>query len=79
MLSPPRAPQAYKKAVLAPFMVVAGDHANNDMADETDPDSWAAKFVAAGFEVTCLLQGLGQNVAVDDIYVSHVDDAIAKL
>ena len=34
---------------------------------------------AAGFEVTCLLQGLGQNVAVDDIYVSHVDDAIAKL
>lgn len=69
----------YKKAVLAPFMVVAGDHANNDMADETDPDSWASKFVAAGFEVTCLLQGLGQNVAVDDIYVSHVDDAIAKL
>ena len=69
----------YKKAVLAPFMVVAGDHANNDMADETDPDSWAAKFVAAGFEVTCLLQGLGQNVAVDDIYVSHVDDAIAKV
>lgn len=69
----------YKKAVLAPFMVVAGDHANNDMADETDPDSWAAKFVAAGFEVTCLLQGLGQNVAVDEIYVSHVDDAIAKL
>ena len=69
----------YKKAVLAPFMVVAGDHANNDMADETDPDSWAAKFVAAGFEVTCLLQGLGQNAAVDDIYVSHVDDAIAKL
>ena len=69
----------YKKAVLAPFMVVAGDHANNDMADETDPDSWAAKFVAAGFEVTCLLQGLGQNVTVDDIYVSHVDDAIAKL
>lgn len=69
----------YKKAVLAPFMVVAGDHANNDMADETDPDSWAAKFVAAGFEVTCLLQGLGQNAAIDDIYVSHVDDAIAKL
>ena len=68
-----------KTAVLAPCMVVAGDHANNDMADETDPDSWAAKFVAAGFEVTCLLQGLGQNVAVDDIYVSHVDDAIAKL
>ena len=69
----------YKKAVLAPFMVVAGDHANNDMADETDPDSWAAKFVAAGFDVTCLLQGLGQNVAIDDIYVSHVDDAVAKL
>ena len=36
-------------------------------------------FVAAVFEVTCRLQGLGQNAAVDDIYVSHVDDAIAKL
>ena len=69
----------YKKAVLAPFMVVAGDHDHNVLVDETDPDSWAAKFVAAGFEVTCLLQGLGQNAAVDDIYVSHVDDAIAKL
>ena len=69
----------YKKAVLAPFMVVAGDHANNDMADETDPESWASQFVAAGFEVTCLIQGLGQNVAIDDIYVSHVDAAIAKL
>ena len=69
----------YTKAVLAPFMVVAGDHANNDMADETDPESWASQFVAAGFDVTCLIQGLGQNVAIDDVYVSHVDAAIAKL
>ena len=69
----------YKKAVLAPLMVVAGDHANNDMADETDPESWASQFVAAGFDVTCLLQGLGQNIAIDEIYVSHVDAAIAKL
>ena len=69
----------YTKAVLRPLMVVAGDHANNDMADETDPDSFASKFIAAGFEVTSVIEGLGQLVAIDDIYVQHVADAIALL
>lgn len=66
----------FTKAVLRPFMVVAGDHANNDMADESDPDSWVSQFKAAGFEVACVLEGMGQIAAIDDIYVSHVQDAI---
>lgn len=69
----------YKKAALAPFMVVAGDHANNDMADTKDKESWASQFIAAGFEVECAIQGLGQNVDIDAIYVEHVDAAIAQL
>ena len=67
----------YTKAVLRPLMVVAGDHANNDMADTEDPESWASQFAAAGFEVQSCLEGLGQVSAIDDIYVAHVADAIA--
>ena len=69
----------FTRAVLRPLMVVAGDHANNDMADAEDPDSFASKFIAAGFEVECIVEGLGQLVAIDDIYVRHVADAIAQL
>ena len=60
-------------------MVVAGDHATNDMADTSDPDSWASKFTAAGIETTCLLEGLGQYSGIDDIYVDHVAAAIESL
>ena len=69
----------FTKAVLRPLMVVAGDHANNDMADTEDPDSFASKFIAAGCEVECVVEGLGQLVAIDDIYVRHVADAITQL
>ena len=69
----------FTKAVLRPLMVVAGYHANNDMADTEDPDSFASKFIAAGFEVECVVEGLGQLVAIDDIYVRHVADAITQL
>ena len=69
----------YTKAVLRPLMVVAGDHANNDMADLSDPESFASVLAAAGFEVTCVVEGLGQLQAIDDIYVSHVQDAIDSL
>ncbi len=69
----------FKRAVLRPLMVVAGDHANNDMADTDDPDSFASKFIAAGFEVECVVEGLGQLVAIDDIYVRHVAEAIEQL
>ena len=69
----------FKRAMLRPLMVVAGDHANNDMADTDDPDSFASKFIAAGFEVECVVEGLGQLVAIDDIYVRHVAEAIEQL
>ena len=67
-----------KKAVLRPLMVVAGDHANNDMADLEDPESWASQLTAAGIEVECVLEGLGQIVEIDDLYAAHAADAIAK-
>lgn len=66
----------YEKAVLRPFMVVAGDHANNDMADEADTESWASKFTAAGFQTQSVIEGIGQIAAIDEIYVRHVQDAI---
>lgn len=64
------------KAVLRPLMIVAGDHANNDMADTSNPESFASLLMAANFEVTSVLEGLGQIEAIDEIYVRHVQDAI---
>ncbi len=69
----------YTKAVLRPLMVVAGDHANNDMADTEDPESFASVLAAEGIEVTCVVEGLGQLEAIDEIYVQHVQDAIDSL
>lgn len=66
-----------KKVVLYPFMVVAGDHANNDMAGDEE-DSWKTAFAEAGFEVECVLEGLGQNAGIRDIYVAHVQAAIEE-
>ena len=68
----------YTKAVLRPMMVVAGDHANNDMADPEDPESFISVMTAAGIETTCVLEGLGQLDTIDEIYVNHVADAIAS-
>ena len=67
----------YKKVVLRPLMVVAGDHANNDMAGDDD-DSWKSQFVASGnFDsVDCQIAGLGEVSAIQDIYVAHTAAAI---
>lgn len=59
-------------------MVVAGDHANNDMAGDED-DSWKSQFEAAGYEVNCIIEGLGQDEAIQNIYVSHTQAAIDSL
>lgn len=69
----------YTKAVLRPLMVVAGDHANNDMADKDDPESFASVLTAAGFEVKSVIEGLGQMVEIDEIYVQHVQNAIDSM
>ena len=66
----------YKKVVLRDLMVVAGDHANNDMADPENPESWYSRFTEAGYEVTAVLQGLGQIYDVQRLYVSHTGAAI---
>ena len=68
----------YKKVVLEPLMIVAGDHANNDMAGD-DADSWKSVFENAGYEVTCLLQGLGQLDAIQEIFVEHARSAMDTL
>lgn len=65
----------YTKVVLEPLMVVAGDHANNDMAGDEE-GSWKTAFEAAGFEVECLIRGLGQFEGIQQIYVQHVQKAI---
>ena len=68
----------YKRVILQPLMVVAGDHANNDMAGNEE-DSWASKFKAAGFEVKPVLKGLGQNYDIQKIYLEHVKASIDSL
>lgn len=68
----------YTKVVLRPLMVVAGDHANNDMAGE-DPDSWKSLFTAAGLEVEVQIAGLGSIPAVQQLYVDHTGEAMASL
>ncbi|MBR3262399.1 MAG: sirohydrochlorin cobaltochelatase [Lachnospiraceae bacterium] len=64
----------YKKVFLRPLMVVAGDHANNDMADPEDEESWVSQFTADGSftSITAQIAGLGEIPAVQQIYVSHV-------
>ena len=69
----------YKKVVLRPLMVVAGDHANNDMAGDDD-DSWKSMFTASGAfdSIDCQIAGLGEIADVQKIYVNHTADAIAN-
>ena len=70
----------FKKVVLRPLMVVAGDHANNDMAGDDD-DSWKSQFEASGAfdSIDCQIEGLGRIEAVEDLYVEHTKAAIDSL
>ena len=70
----------FKNVILRPLMVVAGDHANNDMAGD-DADSWKSQFEASGdFDsVDCQIAGLGRIAAVEDLYVAHTKAAIDSL
>ncbi len=79
----------YTKVILRPLMVVAGDHANNDMADPDDEESWYSQFTAAttgkgeskkaAFEsVECQIAGLGEIADIQAIYVAHTAAAIAE-
>ena len=63
-----------QSVVLAPFMIVAGDHATNDMAGANE-DSWRSQFEAAGFAVSCVMKGLGEYPDVRKIFVEHAKNA----
>lgn len=70
----------YKKVILRPLMVVAGDHANNDMAGDDD-DSWKSQFEASGVfdSIETQIAGLGQIPVIQDLYVSHTHAAMEEL
>ena len=68
---------SYKRVVLRPLMIVAGDHANNDMAGD-EADSWKSVFEAAGYEVSCVVEGLGQLPAIRQLIVEHAGEAMAE-
>ena len=67
----------YKKVILRPLMVVAGDHANNDMAGDDD-DSWKSQFEASGAfdSIDTQIAGLGEIDAIQQLYVAHTQAAI---
>lgn len=68
----------YENVILRPLMVVAGDHAHNDMAG-AEEDSWKSMFEAAELNVSCQINGLGEIVAVQELYVAHTQAAIDAL
>lgn len=66
-----------RRLMLAPFMLVAGDHARNDMSG--DEDSWAEQLKQAGYTVRCILQGLGECPAIRELFVEHCRQAMEAL
>lgn len=64
----------YKKVVLMPFMIVAGDHASNDMAGDGE-DSWKNVFIKEGFEVECIMKGLGEYPEIQNMFAEHAKSA----
>lgn len=66
--------KGYRHIYLAPLMLVAGDHASNDLAGD-DPDSWKSIFQSHGYETTCILKGLGEYDSICNLYVRHAFQA----
>lgn len=66
------------KVVLLPLMIVAGDHANNDMAGDEE-DSWKTKFKGEGYEVECVIKGLGEYPEIQKMFVEHTHNAVDAL
>ena len=64
-----------RRVYLTPFMLVAGDHASNDLAGE-ETDSWNSLFRAEGYETSCILKGLGEYDGICDLYVRHARQAL---
>ena len=68
----------YERVVIEPLMIVAGDHANNDMAGDED-GSWKSVFTKAGYEVIPVVRGLGELEGIQDLIAQHAQDAINSL
>ncbi len=68
--------RGYKEAVLFPFMLVAGDHANNDMASD-EGDSLRSVFERNGYKVHCVVKGLGEYEEFRELFLMHIDDLIS--
>ncbi len=67
----------YRKLVISPLMIVAGDHANNDLADKEDPESWYSLLKAAGYsDITPYLVGLGEDPEMAKTFVDHLKEAM---
>ena len=66
-----------KKVVLLPLMIVAGDHANNDLAGD-EAGSWKTAFKGEGYEVECVLHGLGEYAGIQAMFVAHAGAAMGK-
>lgn len=69
---------ACRRIILAPLMLVSGDHAVNDMAGES-PDSWKNRLLAEGYSVSPVLKGLGEYQDIRDIFIKHAKKALEKL
>ena len=65
----------YERVILRPMMIVAGDHANNDMAGDEE-DSWKSAFEAAGYQVECVVAGLGEVEGIQQLIVAHAKQAL---
>ena len=63
-----------KKIALMPFMLVAGDHAKNDMAGEED--SWKTELEDAGYAVRVILKGLGEFEGIRKIFLEHIEETM---
>ena len=68
----------YKRVVLEPLMIVAGDHANNDMAGDEE-GSWKTTFENTGYQVECLVRGLGEMEEIQQLFVEHAQEAVDSL
>ena len=68
----------YERVVLQPMMIVSGDHANNDMAGDEE-GTWKTVFENAGYEVECVLTGLGEYEAIQNLLTAHAQAAIDTL
>lgn len=67
-----------EKILLLPLMIVAGDHAANDMAGDNE-DSWKNSFEAAGYQVECIMQGLGEYKGIQELFVRHAGTAADRI